>query len=222
MGWFFHHKKYKMENKYTDYLRLKRDYNYDILRSICVNPTSKLIYFKPGKSAGTSIFRRNLQPKGGWIIQKDNPKEFNNWLQNITDKELNSYFKFIFVRNPFSRLISAWNDIDKPYFPDFGKFVQEGIFDKNGNPKTLHYQLQSSLFKTLDNYSLNLDFIGKIENIKDDWKTLCNLTNLPYQELGHYANRNHNHYTTYYTDEIREIVSNWYRRDLEFFNYNFK
>ena len=142
MGWFFHHKKYKMENKYTDYLRLKRDYNYDILRSICVNPTSKLIYFKPGKSAGTSIFRRNLQPKGGWIIQKDNPKEFNNWLQNITDK--------------------------------------------------------------------------------DDWKTLCNLTNLPYQELGHYANRNHNHYTTYYTDEIREIVSNWYRRDLEFFNYNFK
>ena len=121
-----------MENKYTDYLRLKRDYNYDILRSICVNSTSKLIYFKPGKSAGTSIFRRNLQPKGGWIIQKDNPKEFNNWLQNITDKELNSYFKFIFVRNPFSRLISAWNDIDKPYFPDFGKFIQEGIFDKNG------------------------------------------------------------------------------------------
>ena len=175
-----------MDNRYTDYLRLKRDYNYDILRSICVNPTSKLIYFKPGKAAGTSIFRRNLQPLGGWIIQKDNPKEFNNWLQNITDKELNSYFKFIFVRNPFSRLISAWNDIDKPYFPDFGKFVQEGIFDKNGNPKTLHYQLQSSLFKTLDNYSLNLDFIGKIENIKDDWKTLCNLTNLPYQEFFNY------------------------------------
>ena len=155
-------------------------------------------------------------------VMKEHPEEFDLWWDSLTDKKINDYFKFIFVRNPFSRLISAWNDIDKPYFPDFGKFIQEGIFDKNGNPKTLHYQLQSSLFETSDNYSLNLDFIGKIENIKDDWKTLCNLTNLSYQELGHYANRNHNHYTTYYTDEVKKIVSDWYRRDLEFFNYNFK
>ena len=158
----------------------------------------------------------------GWIIQKDNPREFNNWLQNINGEELKSYFKFIFVRNPFNRLISAWNDIDKPTSPDFKKFVKEGIFDKNGNPKRLHYQIQSSLFETLEGYSLNLDFIGKVENIKNDWEKLCNMANIPYQELGHYAKRNHNHYTTYYDDEIVKIVSKWYKRDLELFNYKFE
>ena len=210
-----------MDNRYTDYLRLKRDYNYDILRSICVNPTSKLIYFKPGKAAGTSIFRRNLQPLGGWIIQKDNPKEFNNWLQNITDKELNSYFKFIFVRNPFSRLVSYWYDTFLSVYPNFKDLVKEGIFNKNGNPKKLHFQTQSGLFSTPEGNILDLDFIGKVENIDNDWEILCNKINIPHQKLGHYTKNSYNKYTTYYDNETIDIVSEWYKKDLQIFNYKF-
>ena len=161
---------YLMDNKYSDYLRLPRPQEFNILRSICVHPQSKIIYFKPGKVAGTSIFRKVLQPMGGWIITKDNPLQFEDWLQNITDDELESYFKFIFVRNPFDRLISAWNDISRSYYPDFKEFVYDGIFDENGNPKKLHYQLQSSLIETPIGYSLGSLFIGKVENINDDWE----------------------------------------------------
>ena len=208
-----------MDNKYCEYLRLPRLYEFNILRSICVHPQSKVIYFKPGKAAGTSIFRKVLQPMGGWIIIKDNPVEFNSWLQSISDNELESYFKFIFVRNPFDRLVSAWNDIGRPLYPDFKNFVYDGIFDENGNPKKLHYQLQSSLVETLGGYSLDLSFVGKVENIQDDWKKLSEMIGISYQELGYHSKSNHEYYTTYYDDEIKSIITQLYKRDFEFFNY---
>ena len=34
-----------MDNKYSDYLRLPRLHEFNILRSICVHPQSKIIYF---------------------------------------------------------------------------------------------------------------------------------------------------------------------------------
>ena len=210
---------YLMDNKYCEYLRLPRSHEFNILRSICVHPQSKIIYFKPGKVAGTSIFRKVLQPMGGWVIIKDNPLQFNEWLQNITDDELESYFKFIFVRNPFDRLISAWNDISRSYYPDFKEFVYDGIFDENGNPRKLHYQLQSSLIETPVGYGLGSLFIGKLENLQGDWKELCGILDIPHQVLGKHSQSNHEHYTTYYDDETKNMVSQLYKRDFELFDY---
>ena len=133
---------YLMENKFTEYYRQERQYINDIQRSLAVNPIEKLIYYKPGKCAGTSIFRTILQPMGDWIVKIDDEREFGQWIKDITDEEMDKYFSFIFVRNPFSRLVSAWNDISRSYYPDFKEFVYDGIFDENGNPKKLHYQLQ--------------------------------------------------------------------------------
>jgi|TARA_R110000787_G_scaffold51004_4_gene121107 hypothetical protein len=210
-----------MNNPYTDYLRKQSNTENFILRSICVHPKLKIIYFKPGKAAGTSIFRKNLQPRGGWVIHKDNPSEFNKWLQNINDKELNNYFKFTFVRNPFSRLVSYWYDTFLSVYPNFKDLVKEGIFNKKGNPKKLHFQTQSGLFSTPEGNILDLDFIGKVENIDNDWEILCNKINIPFQKLGHYTKNSYNKYTTYYDKKTIEIVSKWYKKDLEIFNYKF-
>ena len=113
-----------MENKmniFTDYYRAggigglqtgKRQYESDIQRSLCVHKEKKLIYYKPGKCAGTSIYHGILRPKmGGWINQKDDELEFNDWIANITDEEWETYYSFMFVRNPFARLVSCWNTI---------------------------------------------------------------------------------------------------------------
>ena len=125
-----------MENKFTEYYRQERQYINDIQRSLAVNPIEKLIYYKPGKCAGTSIFRTILQPMGDWIVKIDDEREFGQWIKDITDEEMDKYFSFIFVRNPFSRLVSAWNDISRSYYPDFKEFVYDGIFDENGNDVT--------------------------------------------------------------------------------------
>lgn len=221
-----------MENKFTDYYRIggiagmksgERQYINDIQRSLCVNPKSKLVYYKPGKCAGTSIFRHILQPMGGWIVQKDNPNEWYEWMDNVTDEQIKGYFSFIFVRNPFSRLVSAWNDTLRPEgHTDFKKFVKEKVFE-DGIPTQLHFQTQSSLVETPDASVSNLNFIGKVENINADWERMCNLANILYKPMVHVKQKRneYGHYTEHYDDETIELVSNLYQRDLEVFNYKF-
>ena len=219
-----------MENKFTDYYRIggvagikagARQYISDIQRSLCVHPTNKWIYYKPGKAAGTSIFRTILQPMGGWIIQKDNPNEFSQWIENITDVEMETYFSFIFVRNPFSRLVSSWNDtLRLEGHTDFNKFVKEDVFDGDV-PTQLHFQTQSSLVEVPDASKSNLNFIGKVENINEDWSELCSTINIPYTPMVHIKSRNYGNYRDYYDDETVELVTKMYQRDLDIFDYRY-
>jgi hypothetical protein len=227
-----------MENKFTDYYRLGgigginlgrenfkdvREIPWDIQRSLCVNPSKKLIYYKPGKAAGTSIFRVTLQPMGGWIIQKDNPNEFSNWMKNITDEEIDKYFTFIFVRNPFARLVSYWNSTHRAQpFKEYVK-QKDRIF-KDGVPTFLHHQTQSSLVETPDGTKSNLNFIGKVENINDDWYKLCSIINIPPTPLVHHrsGSQPYEYYTSFYDEETIAIVTEMYKRDLEVFDYKFK
>ena len=229
-----------MDNPFTDYYRIggiggikygREKYNHlkeipwDIQRSICVNPAKKLIYYKPGKAAGTSIFRVLLQPMGGWIIQKDNPVAFSAWIQNVTDADLSQYFSFIFVRNPFSRLVSVWNDKKNQYKldKDFKKFVlnENGIFD-NEVPRGIHLQRQSSLIETNTGVKCNINFVGKVETINDDWETLCLCAGIPFRPMVHAQARPHEHYTSFYDTETANKVVEIYKRDFEIFGYDKK
>ena len=223
-----------MDNRFTDYYRLggiaglktgKRHFENDIQRSLCVNPSRKLIYYKPGKAAGTSIFRMTLQPMGGWIIQKDNPKEFSQWIETTTDDEMDKYFSFIFVRNPFSRLVSYWNDTERSSqdgSSEFRQFVKrkDNIF-KDGVPTALHYQTQSSLVEIPDATKSNLNFVGKVENIDEDWSKLCSTVGIPHKKIGRHKSRTYEHCTSLYDDESKKIVTDMYQRDLDVFNYKF-
>jgi hypothetical protein len=225
-------------NKLTDYYRaggiggikLGRpegvdEIPWDIQRSICANPSKKLIYYKPGKAAGTSIFRHILQPMGGWIIQKDNPKEFSQWIESITDDEMDKYFKFIFVRNPFARLVSFWNDYKErvPFNSDFKEHVKnKNNFFKDDIPTLLHHQTQSSLIESPDGSKSNLNFIGKVENIDEDWKTLCSMANIPYVPMVQSQAKSHAHHASFYDKETAKIVADMYERDFEMFGYSKK
>lgn len=234
-----------MDNKYTDYLRFQKPTDkhqehqngVNILqRSMVIHPGYKLIYFKPGKCAGTSIFRRTLQPMGGWISHKDTPQQYNEWLHNITDEHLNQYFTFIFARNPFTRLVSCWNDIDRlgitsptsgvGKYADFKEFVKKGVPFNGpagpGIPTQLHYQLQTSLFETPDRNKRYISFVGRVENIQEDWKRFCDKTGIPYKPMVHDKKRINFPHSSLYDEETKNIVAKWYKRDLEFFNYKFE
>ena len=79
---------------------------------------------------------------------------------------------------------------------------------------------------------LAVDFIGRFENINEDFRTILNKINdihpLPKEKDGNWdlpwtnsASRGH-HYSWYYNDETVERVRKHYRTDIEEFGYEFE
>jgi len=190
----------------------------------------KIIYMKPGRTASTSIYRGPLQSLN--VREANLPYwKYNgtcDWLENITDEEIfNDYFIFTIVRNPFERLISAWYAfvVKNRAISDFGEFIggrgSPYLLDENGKFNNEHW-LPLHYYVEFDENNSFIDFVGKYENLNDDWKFIAEKigasTVLPYDtnSIG-----KHRYYREYYTDELVEIVSDFYKRDLELFNYEF-
>jgi hypothetical protein len=186
----------------------------------------KFIFVHINKTGGTSIE----------VLLKRYSNKFKKH-QSIIDlnKEAssNDYFKFTFVRNSWDRFLSIYkyriktNQTNLASNPASFKEWAKNIYDKN--PK--HYNAHNSqkllmLSEQLDwitdiDGSINMDFIGRFENLQEDFNTVCDKIGILRQELPHYNKTKHKHYTEYYDDETREIVAEKYAKDIEYFGYKF-
>ena len=154
------------------------------------------------------------------------------------------YFKFTFVRNPWERIVSQWEYRHKQIhkyesekyntgrdFPirckelltelnfDFNNFILYLAKNKTTGSSLVCDQRDWSLDDKKDKSLLN--FIGKTENLQEDFNTVCDKIGIPEQQLPHRNKTKHKHYTEYYDDETREIVAEKYAKDIEYFGYEF-
>ena len=171
-------------------------------------------------------------PKAGGSSIQNIIKRYNNELPSCLHNSVKKYsreyrdscFVFSFVRNPYDRLLSAYkyltggsgNKSDtkfgKTLSPDFKYFVRDQL---NNNLNWLH-------FKPIK-FWLNddIDYIGRFENLQQDFNIVCDKIEIPRQKLPHKNKSKHKHYTEYYDDETREIVAEKYAKDIEYFGYEF-
>jgi len=132
------------------------------------------------------------------------------------------YFKFTFVRNPWDMLVSLYK-----YFqhnktlslpinggPEFTTWLSNRV--RNSSPSVL----TPSIYY-MAGEDILVDFIGRFENLQEDFNIVCDKIGIPRQELPHVNKTNHKHYTEYYDDETREIVAEKYAKDIEYFGYEF-
>ena len=143
--------------------------------------------------------------------------------KKVTNKQFNQYFKFGFVRNPWDRAVSLYNRNEgielknKMSFVDFIKWHNYAT-DTCIHPSQKKYQLD---FFTDSVGELLVDFIGKLENLQEDFNTICDKIGIPKQELPHKNKSKHKHYTEYYDEETKQIIAEKYAKDIEYFNYKF-
>ena len=120
----------------------------------------------------------------------------------------------------------------------FDNFIKNKIVDENGVPTNEHWSFQHDSVMTVDGEEF-VNFVGKYENLDEDWKYVAKRLSLqedlPHYKPGTYTNYKlsenrdlignrplkEKDYRQYYSDELVEIVSNIYKKDLEVFGYEF-
>jgi len=136
--------------------------------------------------------------------------------RKISPEIWDSYFKFAFERNPFDKVVSRYHmKILKSYDKSFKEFCLECA----GGVR--------SFVKGIELYSIDgkivVDFIGKYENLNEDFNFVCDKLNLPKLELTRERarSRKESDYRKYYDDESRRLVEEHFAREIKLFNYKF-
>jgi chondroitin 4-sulfotransferase 11 len=140
-----------------------------------------------------------------------------------------NYFKFMFVRNPWDRIVSCYNYFlnGGRGFPgdiEAGKMIQKyetftefciAFPSIRDTLKSIcpHFKPQATWFDK------NIDHVGKFENLQLDFDTICDSIGIPRKKLPHKNKSNHKYYTEYYNSQTHEIVAEQYARDIELFGY---
>jgi len=152
----------------------------------------------------------------------------------VTDWTLfDDYFKFCFVRNPWDRLVSCYFNKLQTGFPPFKRFgfSQNMSFSDFAmevcripdNEADSHFRSQVRFLPQRCDKEFALDFIGKFENLTDDFKSICEKIGLPCITIGHHmaSQDRDKDYRAYYTDRVCEFVGQRYSADVELFGYSF-
>ncbi|TCS40295.1 sulfotransferase family 2 domain-containing protein [Reinekea marinisedimentorum] len=149
--------------------------------------------------------------------------------------DFNNYYKFAFVRNPWSRLFSAytylktggWDESDRKWADknfanvrNFDDFVYNWL-----NEETLktHIHFKPQYEFLLDHKDrLLIDDIGYFENIQQDYLKFS--SKVPGSSpLGHKnpTQRSSQTYQEIYSDRAKEKVAKLYAKDIELLGYSF-
>jgi len=70
------------------------------------------------------------------------------------------------------------------------------------------------------NGNIRVDKILRFESLKDDYKELAEILGFS-KELPHLNATNRKHYSEYYDNETIEVVRQWFKEDIDSFNYDF-
>ena len=198
-----------------------------------INHEHKFIFIHIPKSAGHAVekllarlFSMKRDEYIGWNDKLDTWEQHLTLSEikdtKVTDDQFTEYFKFCIVRNPWARVISeiAWRY--KARFRSgkikLEKFLSEKFTTK---PGVRRHMIPQYDFLYDKKGNLICDFIGRFENLQDDFKIVCDKIGIPQQQLPHENKSKHKHYTEYYDEETKQIVAEKYAKDIEYFGYEF-
>jgi len=167
-------------------------------------------------------------------------------LNYIDNKTFNSYFKFSFVRNPFSRAYSYYKYLGYSKICNYNYFLENVLSKKIKNKHFFFTPQIDYLYDT--NGNLLVDFVGKFERLNEDIKIVIKKSNLKTQSLP-FVNKSKKEtkrgvskliknplilanlktdntvfkdYREAYNNEAIALVQNLYKEDLEKFEYEFE
>jgi len=189
-----------------------------------INHDKKFVFVCVPKTASTS-FRALLGASLSSL-----PHIYHKNISDILSEnpDLENYFKVAFVRNPYSRIISAYQNLvsDSGHHEAHGEILSFKNFDdfifnfKKTNCRDFkHLQTQTSY--THKDGKLMIDFVGKFEKLNEDFLILKKILNLGDLKLPHLRP------TSYFFDKnsvskkCKDKIYDIYEEDFINFGYDY-
>ena len=207
----------------------------------------KAIYFYIPKVACSTLKKvcvdlLNMNHAEGDLVEEVHLLAFPYVKKYKVADDYQDYFRFCFVRNPWSRLVSCYKDkidydqghVYERYENSFIAYLKNmKMYSKDMNferfvevvceiPDELaegHFRSQHRFI--LDDHDRKLvDFIGKFEQLHLDFDKVTEKLGIQ-AELPHLRSRKDSGYADYYTNRISKLVGRRYERDIDMFGYQF-
>jgi hypothetical protein len=139
-------------------------------------------------------------------------------------------YKFAFVRNPWDLQVSSYHHLkrERPHLLEGRETFEAFTRWKLDPQRPYQYHLDTSITPLTD-YLIDLrgnlltDFIGRYERLHEDWDQVCKRLGIPTPELPHkrQATDRSKDYRSYYSDDLAQLVGDYFRRDVELLGYRF-
>jgi hypothetical protein len=160
---------------------------------------------------------------------------------HMTQQDFDDYFKFSFVRNPWSRILSEYRYRNYFHHHSFRDFVLNKLPKPGFDDKYRHVMPQYDMLHDQQG-NLMVDFVGRFETLQTDFEQVCvrlgiEDAHLPHRNRSDKKSRDlkrriknilfmngenrHQELRDYYDDVTREAVADYYRSDIETFGYRF-
>ena len=216
-----------------------------------INHDLKAIFIHNHKTAGTTIamtlkkyygfetfyLRRPDHQKFCFDTKKKKYIQFENRIHGIlnyykTSPYINkkmkmnpqkwySYTKFCFVRNPYDRIVSAWNHVNRFNIP-FKNFLN--LKDTCNDVEYMHMFMPQHRSMVNEKGKTAINYIGKFENLEEDFQDI--LKKIGIQKILHNSQeklnvRNHDHFSVYYQDQdTLNKVNQLMAEDFQYLEYD--
>jgi len=202
-----------------------------------ISDSHRFIFHHVPKTGGSSItaaiapYSRNYagvvpEEIHGWQFAFHHPHYMHHPVKNIVPRPSTtyeagdipeSYYSFAFVRNPFDAVVSAYNQTE---YKHFDEYVEVQIFSG------IEFVARYTQFAYLSDEAGNIlvDCIGRYEKLSEDFYEIIRTINVPLMLIPKRnitQDRKHEDYRKYYSPVSRGLVETKYKKDLEFFGYEF-
>jgi hypothetical protein len=174
------------------------------------------------------IIKKKLGKFGVRVPEKLNPEPCDGHgtaaqiMQVVGRDVFKSYFTFAVVRNPWDWQVSLYNFMLKTPthhqheqilgFKDFREYLLWRCREEVRYQKDFIYTADDKLL---------VDFVGRYENLTDDFQTICNRIGI-HAELPKMNVSKSKPYQEYYTPETVELVRKTFDADIRLFGYDFE
>ncbi len=199
-----------------------------------VSDSRKLVFIHIQKTGGITVDRllnERIPDLRGLVARHG----FASWGMDQLD-DWDEYFKFAFVRNPWDRLVSWYSMVTtlpregnelRRYVHDNSSTFEEFIYNCTGEVKIKEGVYYSFAYNQLDyvtdeHGNVLVDFIGRLENFDKDIQEVFRRIGFELETVPHKNRSGHQHYSTFYTPETEMIIRERFKRDIEYFGYEFE